>query len=123
MGHIIFKKRHSLVLVLGSVLYGLKILGNPALYGMPAYEALDYALDARSIAWLFVVGSAIKFIGIIYNQIIFKIVGLGLLGGLWFVVFLGLLIQDIQGGINAGYLFTGMIFLYVVCIAVEEVVK
>lgn len=123
MGHIIFKKRHSLVLVLGSFLYGYKILGNPALYGMPAYETLDYALNVNSIAWLFIIGSAIKFIGILYNQILLKIAGLGLLGGLWFVIFLGLLIQDFQGGTNAGYLFTGMIFLFVICIAVEEVVQ
>lgn len=123
MRHIIFKKRHSLVLVLGSFLYGFKLLGNPALYGMQAYETLAYALNVNSIAWLFIIGSAIKFIGILYNKILLKIAGLGLLGGLWFVIFLGLLIQDFQGGVNAGNIFTGMIFLYVICIAVEEVVK
>lgn len=123
MGHIIFKKRHSLVLVLGSLLYGYKLLANPELYQVQAYQTLDYALNVSSIAWLFVLGATIKFIGILYNKILFKIIGLGLLGGLWFVIFLGLLIQDIQGGVNAGSIFTGMICLFIVCIAVEEVVK
>lgn len=123
MRQLIFKKRHSLVLVLGSFLYALKILNNPQLYDMRAYEVLRYALSPASLGWWFIFGCSIKMIGIFFNRISFKIIGLGILGGLWFVVFSGLFVQDFQGGINAGYIFTGMIFLDVLCIAIEEVIK
>lgn len=124
MGQIIFRKRHSLVLIIGSLAYGFKLLSNPALYEtMAAYRVLYYALDVPLLAWLFVLASLVKALGIILNNIFLKIGGLGALAGLWFMVFFSLVIQDAQGGMNAGFIFTAMIVLDCICIAVEEVVR
>lgn len=124
MKHTIFKKRHSIVLIIGSLAFGFKLLNNPDLYEtMAAYRVLYYALDVPLIAWLFIFATFVKALGVILNNIFLKIGGLGALAGLWFMIFLSLAIQDFQGGMNAGFIFTAMIVLDCICIAVEEVVR
>lgn len=73
--HIIVLKRASIILIIGSFIYGLQLIIHPdILYQYEVYKLIREIFQGQDIGFIFIVLSAVKLIGIILNHRYLKMI-------------------------------------------------
>lgn len=121
MKKIILLKWNSIVLVLVSILLAVVMLEYRNVFNYkPEYEILSYLFkDYFYISALLLFG-VVKMIGIIFNQLFCRRVGLIGLNVSWALLTYALVVQHINGSTNFGWVYTLGILLFAIGITIQE---
>ena len=121
MKKILLLKWNSIVLVLVSILLAVVILEYRNVFNYkPEYEILSYLFkDYFYISALLLFG-VVKMIGIIFNQLFCRRVGLIGLNVSWALLTYALAVQHINGSTNFGWVYTLGILLFAIGITIQE---
>ena len=121
MKKILLLKWNSIVLVLVSILLALMLLEYRNVFNYkPEYEILSYLFkDYFYISALLLFG-VVKMIGIIFNQLFCRRVGLIGLNVSWALLTYALVVQHINGSTNFGWVYTLGILLFAIGITIQE---
>jgi len=121
MKKILLLKWNSIVLVLVSILLAVMLLEYRNVFNYkPEYEILSYLFkDYFYISALLLFG-VVKMIGIIFNQLFCRRVGLIGLNVSWALLTYALVVQHINGSTNFGWVYTLGILLFAIGITIQE---
>lgn len=121
MKKIILLKWNSIVLVLVSITLALMLLEYRNVFNYkPEYEILSYLFKDYFYIGALLLFGVIKMIGIIFNQLFCRRVGLIGLNVSWALLTYALFAQHMNGSTNFGWVYTLGIFLFAVGITLQE---